>query len=272
MVPSTEPQGLVLRPLPLMERFPEVLAVMSHRTGGVSGGIYRSLNLGFSTGDEPACVRENRWRLYRACGIDAERVVVGAQVHGAGVVEIREEDAGRGALDIRGVVPEADGMVTRSPAIYLLAISADCPVIVLYAPSSRTVATAHCGWRGAARGMVESALDAVCRAGGGPPAGVWAAVSPSIGSCCMEVREDVADRFRHAGFLRPGPPGSGRYYLDLKGFIRERLLSRGVPAAQVAIDPECTSCRADRFFSHRKERGRTGRGGVLAGIRPPSVI
>jgi YfiH family protein len=222
---------------------PYVVA-FSTRAGGVSAGPFASLNLGLLTDDDRENALENRRRLCAAAGADAEGLVYPRQVHGARVLAGRE--------DLRGA--EADGMVTDEPGRPLAVVSADCaPVVVVREGNGApAVAALHAGWRGLLAGIAAAGAAAL---GGGRLAGV---VGPSIGPCCYEVGEDVAAPFRAA--FGADVVRDGR--LDLWSATERSLRAAGV--ARVERLDLCTACDPARFFSHRRDRGATGRQGVVA--------
>ncbi len=199
-------------------------ALFTTRRGGVSEGAFASLNLGPWTEDDPAHVGANRERLRELAGV--ERLAQGHQVHGTRVAV----DDGHGE--------DADGQVVTRPGVAPIALVADCLPVALVAPGA--VGMIHAGWRGLAGGVLEEGVRAL---GAGP---VTAAIGPGIGPCCYEVGADV-----HAAL------GTSGTTVDLKAVARERLRAAGV--AQVHDCRLCTSCDPWRFFSHRRDRGLTGR-------------
>ncbi len=215
--------------------------LFSTRTGGVSDGPYASLNLGFLSGDERELVEENRHRLYLAAGAHPERVSWPRQVHGADVV--------RAAA--RGV--EADAIWTDEPGEPVMVVTADCvPVALVRLGGRPAVSLAHVGWRGLLAGVLPAAVAAL----GGRH--VAAAIGPGIGPCCYEVGEDVSTPVRRAF----GPGFSADGHLDLPGAVEQALRNAGC----VRVDrlDECTSCHSERYFSHRRDQGLTGRQGAIA--------
>jgi len=226
---------------------PGARAIFSTRQGGVSEGPYRSLNLGILTEDQPARVIENRGRLAGAADVDPARVVMGWQVHGT---DLREWDGPdpQVAYEQPGdkELPRVDGHLTREAGLALLVLVADCYPVAL--SDGRRVAMLHCGWRPLAGGILEKAVAAF----DSPPA---AAVGPGIGGCCYEVGPEVAERFADV-------PGAveGRM-LDLRRVIAAQLEAAGV--REVAHLDRCTSCEPELYFSHRRDRGLTGRQGGL---------
>jgi purine-nucleoside/S-methyl-5'-thioadenosine phosphorylase / adenosine deaminase len=212
----------------------------STRVGGVSEGSYESLNLGILTDDDPARVRENRERLAGRLGLDPQRVAMGWQVHGAELCEWTAPPDGAG-FQRPADLPQVDAHLTRLPDVALLVLVADCLPLAL--ASDQTVAMVHCGWRGLAAGIVERAVAAFDDA----PA---AAIGPGIGPCCYEVGDDVLHEFAHDDAARG-------QMLDLRAIVRHRLERAGVRTIE-SVDL-CTSCNPDRFFSHRRDGGVTGR-------------
>jgi YfiH family protein len=237
----------------LEAELPGARAAFSTRLGGVSEAPFDSLNLGVLTDDERDAVVENRRRLTNALGLAPERVAIGRQVHGA---ELQARTPGRSPSpfaepgsaisDVDGHVipaPAADrGPAAGSPAAAALVFVADCLPVALAGP--RGVAILHCGWRGLAAGIVARGADAV--------AATDAAIGPGIGACCYEVGEEVLEAF--AGL---GPGVASGHMLDLAEVVRRLLERAGVERIEVA--GLCTSCERGLFFSHRRDRGRTGR-------------
>jgi len=220
--------------------------VFSTREGGVSEGPYASLNLGRATADEPERVNENRRRLCAEVGAEPDALAMNYQHHSADVLRARA-----GSRDARG-----DGIWTDERGLPLHALAADClPIVVARANGSQpALALLHAGWRGLLEGIVPAGVSAL---GGGA---VSAAVGPAIGPCCYEVGEDVADRFRRAfGF---GLYRDGR--LDLWSAAERALRAAG--CIRVDRVDLCTACSPERFFSHRRDEGLTGRQGVIGHI------
>ena len=222
---------------------PGARAIFSTREGGVSEGPYRSLNLGILTDDDPARVAENRRRLADTAGVAGERVVMGWQVHGAELREWTGPDPERAYAEPGDKqLPRVDGHLTVQPGLALLVLVADCYPVAL--SDGERVAMLHCGWRPLAGGIVERA---VARFDGAPSA----AVGPGIGGCCYEVGSEVAERFADV------PGASNGRMLDLRRVIAARLAAAGV--SEVTHIDRCTSCEPERYFSHRRDDGITGR-------------
>jgi YfiH family protein len=218
-------------------------AVFSTRRGGVSHGPYESLNLGILTDDDPERVIENRRRVARAAGVAPERVGMGWQVHGADLLEWSAPPPERAYADPGGkLLPRVDGHLTVEPNLGLLVLVADCYPVAL-SDGVRT-AMLHCGWRPLAGGIIERAIERF-------DASPEVAVGPGIGGCCYEVGPEVLEAFADLDGV-----ASGRM-LDLRAVIARKLAAAGVTRVQ-HLD-QCTSCRPDLYFSHRRDGGITGR-------------
>jgi len=236
----------------LEAELPGARAAFSTRLGGVSEAPFDRLNLGILTGDERDAVIENRRRLAAALGLAPERVAIGRQVHGA---ELQTHTAGQSPSPFAepgSAIPEVDGHVIPAPAAArgtaagspaaALVFVADCLPVALAGPGG--VALMHCGWRGLAAGILARGADAV--------GATDAAIGPGIGSCCYEVGDEVLEAFADLG-----PGVASGPMLDLAGVARRLLERAGVERIEFA--GLCTSCERALFFSHRRDRGRTGR-------------
>jgi polyphenol oxidase len=220
------------------------------RVGGVSEGPFESLNLGILTDDDPERVVENRRRLCAALDADAETATMAWQVHGGAVTEAKPH----GILE-RTVFERCDGLWTDKPGQTMALLTADCyPVAIARTNGAPALCVLHVGWRGLLTGIAESGVAAL---GGAPLA---AAIGPGIGTCCYEVGEEVAEPFRR----RFGSDVVADGRLDL-GEATERAL-REAGVERIERTGHCTSCEPELFFSHRRDRGRTGRQGVVAHI------
>jgi hypothetical protein len=228
--------------------------VFTTRVGGTSPPPFASLNLGYSTGDARDAVAANRRALSDALGLP-RRWVTTRQVHGAGVVSACGDDAHDGLA-----TREADVIVTQSAGVPVAALAADCVPIALV--GRRASGVVHAGWRGLAAGAIASGVAAVV-APGGTPADVRAWIGPCIGPCHYEVGPEVAEAIARSAPRAPAftTTGDGRTRFDLRAAARWLLGDAGATVVD-HDDPPCTWCD-DRFFSHRRDRGTTGRQAVL---------
>jgi hypothetical protein len=229
------------------------------RRGGVSRGAFASLNLGRGVADDPAAVARNRDAVVRALGFHPRAQVEASQVHGPVVAVVTATDAGRR-------VEGADGMITGDAGLVLAVHAADCVPILLADPRTRTVAAVHAGWKGTAAGVAVEAVRVMVDRFGTRPETVLAAIGPSIGPCHYEVDEPVVERLSVWPWWRevalPNP--RGRWQLDLRAANRRQLTDVGVLPEHIEVLDLCTYCRADLFFSHRRDRITGRMSGMIA--------
>ena len=241
------------------ERAGGVVHGFSTRLGGVSTGIYESLNLGSTRGDDPACVQENYRRFFAAVGVKADAVAMTNQVHGDTVRPVTTADVKAGLLDREAY--EADGLVTDIPGLALVIFSADCLPVLLYDPVRRVIAAVHAGWRGTAAGIVERAVEKMAFYGSRPE-DILAAIGPGISRCCFETHEDVPNAMTAALGVRAtpflSPIENGKFKVDLKGINAMRLERSGLLRAHISVTADCTACLPERYWSHRATGGVRG--------------
>lgn len=220
----------------------------STRRGGVSGGAHRSLNLGLLTDDEPANVLENRRLACAAAGVDAGRAQLPWQQHGADVRRARPA----GILEPGAPLARCDGLWSDAPGEALLVLTADClPVALCRREGAPALAALHAGWRGLLAGILAGGAAAL---GGGRLA---AAIGPGIGPCCYAVGDEVAGPYRSAF----GDDVVRGDRLDLPLAAERALRAAGV--GRIERIGGCTACDEERYFSHRRDEGRTGRQGMI---------
>jgi hypothetical protein len=213
----------------------------STRQGGVSEGAFESLNLGLRTEDEPSHVEENRRRLCEAVDADPARLAMNRQVHAA---TVNHAEPG-----MRGT--EGDGLWSEKPGLPMLKLTADClPIAVARRNGRPGLVLLHAGRLGLLAGITEAGVAML----GSPLAAV---VGPGIGPCCYEVGPEIADAYRH----RFGAGAVKGRNLDLWAAAERALGMAGVESVE-RLDL-CTACDPERFFSHRRDAGRTGRQGVI---------
>jgi polyphenol oxidase len=234
-----------------------VMHAFSTRLGGVSGPPYASLNLGFGSGDDRACVDANRARFGRAVGIDPRDLVALRQVHGNRVVVLREAtDPQR----VRGT--PGDGLITNQPHLPLAVLTADCFPVVLAAPSVSAVGIVHAGRKGIATHILSVAIERLCQEFQVQPEAVFAAIGPGIGRCCYEVDGASAEPFQSQfapteAIYRSSRPG--HVYLDLQQAMLVQLRAAGILSPHLWYADLCTACHPQWFYSYRREGPRSGR-------------
>jgi YfiH family protein len=219
------------------------------RAGGVSDGIYASLNCGIGSSDDPGRVAENRGRVAAALGAGPADLVTPYQVHGTDAITVDGPSPG----DAR---PHADALVTDRPGIAIAIGTADCGPILLADTAAHVIGAAHAGWRGALSGIVESAVAAMERLGARRER-IVAALGPSISQANYEVGPELVERFvaddpaNRRFFMTSARPGHSRF--DLPGYTIVRLERAGVAA--VNLGP-CTYADEARFYSFRRATHR----------------
>ncbi len=231
----------------------------STRVGGVSQGIFESLNLGHRRGDDPERVRENYRRFCAATGTDVDRVVMTNQVHSNVVKVVTAADV---KPDLLAPTPfEADGLATNDPGVTLVIFSADCIPVLLFDPARNAVAAAHAGWRGTASAIGAMAVETMVKHFGSDPANIRAAIGPGIGRCCFETDGDVpaAMTAQLGSLAAPHMTQTGeKWHVDLKAINRAVLERAGVLPEHMDVSSDCTCCQHGRFWSHRFTKGERG--------------
>lgn len=247
-----EGPGSAYYSFPSLDAVPFVRHGFSTRLGGVSEGVFASMNLSFTRGDRPEAVRENFTVFCRSLGVRAEDVVISAQEHHTRLYNATAADRGRGVTRERGYT-DIDGLMTDEPGVVLCTQYADCVPLFFVDPVRKVVATSHSGWKGTVARIGKVTVERMAKDYGCRPDDVLAAVGPSIGSCCFEVDEPVAAAFsaleEGRGCVRER--GEGKFDVDLWEVNRRILLSSGIKAEHIAVTDLCTRCHPDVFWSHR---------------------
>lgn len=241
-----------------------VHALFTLRTGGVSSGPFGGLdglsgmNVGLYCGDVPACVRANRAILAGLAGGEPHWL---RQVHGTAVVQ----------ADHAAPEQEADGLWTAAPGVVLAIQTADCLPVVLADSEGRAVAALHAGWKGLAGGILQKGVKTL-RGALGPGARILAWLAPRIGPESFEVGGDVLEAMEknlpQAGLAFAPGPKPGKWMADLACLAREALAQEGVAAEDVSDCGLSTAADPQRFFSYRRDKGRTGRHATLVWMEP----
>lgn len=249
---------------PAFQKAGGVVAGVASRKGGVSAAPFDSLNMSFSTGDDPDAVRENRRRFLSLLHIPAEDIISCHQVHGTNIVPVGAADKGRGALDRESAVPGCDGLVTNERHVPITMNFADCTPLLFYDPVEDVIGISHGGWRGTAGDIAGKTVALMGKLYGSRPEQILAGIGPAIGACSFEVGEDVIDAFRPLfgdDELRAlyTEKGNGKFLFNLPGANQKLLLRAGLLASHIDDCGLCTYCHDDLFFSYRKSGGKTGR-------------
>ena len=242
---------------PKLEETGVVEHLFTTRTGGVSNGIYSTMNLSFSRGDDLECVRENYRRIGEVLGTDPEHMVASKQTHTTNIHLVTKADAGNG-ITRPSVYDDIDGLATDIPGIALVTFYADCVPLYFVDPVHRAIGLAHSGWRGTVAGMGACMVRYMQEHFNSRPEELVAAIGPSICVDCYEVSEEVAEQFRE-GFpedvLQPGK-APGKYQLDLWKANQSILLRAGIQPEHMAVTNACHN--PEYLFSHRASHGQRG--------------
>ena len=263
---------LLLFKYPLLEDTGMVKHCFTTRLGGVSEGIFSTMNLSFTRGDDKAAVEENYRRLAKALEVDYEKFVFTDQTHTVNVRKVTAADAGKGLTKERDY-QDVDGLITNEPGLVLSTFFADCVPLYFIDPVHRAIGMSHSGWRGTVARMGKVTLEAMQREYGTNPADVICAIGPSICQDCYEVSFDVAEEFakefagHEAEILMESPKNARmaepaktdkKYQLNLWKANEIVLLEAGVKKEHIAITDICTCCNPDILFSHRASHGKRG--------------
>ncbi len=238
----------------------------STRKGGVSTGIFSSMNLNFKRGDDPDAVMENYRRMAAALNMRVEDMVLSDQTHTTNVRVITEEDRGKGILKPQDY-SDVDGMVTNVPGIVLVTSYADCVPLYFVDPVRKAIGLSHSGWKGTVGHIGQKTVWKMHEVYGSEPKDIVAAIGPSICQSCYEVSDDVAEAFR-ANFTADEAAdilldkGNGKYQLDLWKANWYVLTDAGILPEHLSVTDLCTACHPDLLWSHRKTNGQ--RGGLSA--------
>ncbi len=251
---------------PLLERTGMVKHCFTTRFGGISKGMFESLNLSFSRGDEPQAVEENFRRVAQAMGTRYENFVFTDQTHTTNVRRVKAADAGKGLTRERDY-SDVDGLITNEPGLVLSTFYADCVPLYFVDTKRHAIGLSHSGWRGTVKRMGQVTLDAMKREFGTKPEDAVCAIGPSICQDCYEVSQDVAD-----AFIREFPgyqgeileeKGNGKYQLDLWRANELILLEAGVRKDHLSVTDLCTCCNPEALYSHRASQGKRGNLGAF---------
>lgn len=256
---------------PLLEQTGIVRHLFSTRLGGASEGIYSTMNLSYTRGDQKEAVDDNFRRIAEVLGCSVGDIVCSDQTHTVNLRVVGKQDGGKGILAPRDYT-DIDGLLTDEPGVMLATFYADCVPLYFVDTRKKAVALAHSGWRGTVGRMGMCVVDKMRETYGTDPSDIVAAVGPSICQACYEVSEDVADAFA-AEFYKSGQTdeileskGGGKYRLDLWRANEIVLQEAGIPAGQIQVTDLCTCHNSEYLFSHRASQGKRGNLGAFLGL------
>lgn len=241
-----------------------VVNAFTARTGGVSRTPFNNLNLSYNVGDEESRVTENRKIILDDLSIDYRTVVTAQQVHKDKIALVRKEDKGKGTFKYSKGIAQTDALITDIPGVPLLMCYADCVPIFIFDPVKKTIALIHSGRKGTELELTLKTLFRMKKTFETNPRSCLAAIFPSIGPCCYNIKEEnKIDDYWLSGVKYNGEPislrnKSGRS-LDLRKANYGQLIEGGVEKKNIFINEICTADHPELFFSYRRDKGNTGR-------------
>ena len=279
---TMELMGSVQVPLLTYKNFEKIEFIhhaFSTRMGGVSSGIYSSMNFKEDGADTNENVRENYRRIANALNCDVKKMVRSQLSHGIRVHEVEEKDFGVGAL-AKSTLLDYDGLITNIPGVTLIATFADCVPLYFIDEANHAIGLAHSGWRGTVDRIAWSMIDAMKEAYGTKPEDLRVAIGPCICGDCYEVGAELRDAFlkdfsgeiefqtgiKFEEICRDGVK-EGKYQLDLRLANLQSFLKAGVPREQIEVADICTCCNPELIFSHRYTKGMRGASAAFLGIK-----
>ncbi len=266
-----ENKGVTWLTYPAFEQFVDIVHGFSTRLGGVSEGIYASMNLSFTRGDKDAAVYENYRRFATALGFSERDIVTSDQTHTANVRIITEEDRGNGITKPRPYT-DVDGMITNVRGLVLATFYADCVPLYFVDPVHHAIGLSHSGWRGTVAKIGAVTIRKMQETYGTDPADVYAAIGPSICQECYEVSEDVILEFQKS--FAPEhweklfyKKENGKYQLNLWEANKIIFTEAGITEKHISMPGICTCCNPEFLFSHRASHGKRGNLGAFLGLK-----
>lgn len=260
-IPIGEDMDFPLLTYPMLEQTGMVKHGFTTRFGGISEGIFSTLNLSFTRGDNREAVEENYRRLAKALEVEYGSFICSDQTHTTNVLRVGREDAGNGILRERKYT-DVDGLITNEAGITLITFYADCVPLYFVDPVHRAIGLSHSGWRGTVGRMGKVTLEQMQKEFKTNPADVLCAVGPSICQDCYEVSEDVAEAFLQEFAGREEEilinRGNGKYQLDLWKANEIVLTDAGILPEHLSVTNLCTCCNPKLLFSHRASQGKRG--------------
>ncbi|ETP73974.1 putative protein, YfiH family [Lachnospiraceae bacterium JC7] len=269
----TNDDGSLLQYLqfPAIENTGIAAHAFSTRIGGVSKGIWSSMNLSFTSGDDPKDAYENFHRYAVLFGASDDRLVLSHQTHTVNVRVVTEEDAGKGLTKERDYT-DVDGLITNVQGLVLTVFAADCVPLLFVDPVHKAIGASHSGWRGTVNRIGKVTIEKMKENYGTDPKDLICAIGPSICRNCYEISEDVAEEFKKAFQGHESEiltddgsneAGEHKFHLDLWKANRIVMEEAGVKAENISMTDICTNCNPDLLFSHRFTKGKRGNNGAF---------
>ncbi len=256
---------------PILEQTGLVRHLFTTRVGGVSKGIYSTMNVSYTRGDDKEAVDENFRRIAGVLGCSLADIVCSDQTHTTNLRVAGRSDGGKGILTPRDYT-DIDGLLTDEPGLVLATFYADCVPLYFVDTKRKAIALAHSGWRGTVARMGKCVIEKMRECYRTDPSDIVAVIGPSICQECYEVSEDVAEAFVRE-FKKPGQAdallrnkGGGKYQLDLWRANEFILEEAGIRREHIQVTDLCTCHNSGYLFSHRATNGKRGNLGAFFGL------
>ncbi len=233
----------------------------STRLGGVSKGIFSTMNLAFNRGDKKEDVVENYHRLCESIGLDFDTLVASAQDHNTFVRCVTSENCGVGITKPRDI-ESVDALITNEKNVTLVTYYADCTPLFFVDTNKKAIGLAHAGWRGTVGRIGEKVIRKMTAKFNTNPKDLKCAVGPAVSKCCYEVDKVCADEFYKLSDLDTSkfiiPKQNNKFMIDLLETNRQILIKSGVLPNNITVSDLCTKCNSNFLWSHRATNGRRG--------------
>lgn len=238
----------------IFQKFENLIAVFSTRKGGFSENYYYSLNLGFTTDDKKENVIKNREKFFLTIDVPEKRTAKINQVHKDAII----------IAHIPGRLGNADGLITNISDIFLCGSFADCVSVVVFEKNKRVIGLFHIGWKNLILDMPKKCIEKIFKTYDVESSNLLVGIGPHIKRCCYVIQNDAAKYFDQE-FLKKN--SEGFFNLDMESVIIEQLINSGVKYKNIERSDFCTSCNKDLFYSHRRDKGKTGRMMAVIGMK-----
>ena len=263
----TDDRGITYIEFTPFDKFDWVKLHFSTRIGGVSSGIFSSMNFAFDRGDDIENVYKNYDLFLETMGLSRNDCVCSRQTHTTNVLAVDRRHAGMGLTKDRDFY-NIDGLITNEKNLCLVTYFADCVPVYFIDPVSHCIGASHSGWRGTVANITHETVSLMRKTYGTIPKNLYTFIGPSICQECYEVDEHVAEQFRNAYGLNESdiiirPKGNNKYLLNLQAANYFNMIHEGIHPDNIGITDICTSCNSDWLFSHRASHGQRG---VLCGF------
>ncbi|WP_246940149.1 peptidoglycan editing factor PgeF [Bacillus pinisoli] len=249
--------------VPWKNMFPTITAGFTTKNRGYSQEPFSTLNLGLHVNDSKDHVIQNRGRLAGLLHFPLEDWVCSEQVHDHHIKKVTKADRGKGVMKYEEGIPCTDGVYTSEANILLTSVYADCVPLYFIEPSRGLIGLAHAGWKGTVREIASRMVRCWVEEEGVQAENIHVCIGPSILNCCYVVDDYVINEVKKVlddqdvlPFIEISP---GQYSLNLAKLNQQILLKAGVQEENIIMSSRCTSCEDQLFFSHRRDRGKTGR-------------